>query len=150
VRLLVFIELVAGSIWTGGLIAIGVAARTARNELAPAQQVQFFRTLGRSYLRIGGAALVTALGCGLALLTRGSWSVEKTAAIALGSVLLLVTGAAVAQARALSRLNASQLQSDHHLDQAQITRQSRQANTLRASVAILTLAELTLAASMIR
>ena len=54
--ILVFVELLAASIWIGGFVAIGVVAKVARAQLEPAQRVAFFRHLGRTYLRVGGAA----------------------------------------------------------------------------------------------
>lgn len=56
----------ASCIWVGGY----VATRT----LEPGQRVAFFRGLGRSYLLVGGPALVLALGAGAGLLSDHAWT----------------------------------------------------------------------------
>ena len=58
----------ASCIWVGGYVAIAVVARAAARTLEPAPRVAFFRALGRSYLLVGGPALVVALGTGGGLL----------------------------------------------------------------------------------
>jgi hypothetical protein len=149
VKLLVFLDLLTGSVWAGGLVAIGVAAQSARRELAPDQQIAFFRTLGRSYLRVGGSALIIALACGMALLTRDSWNDEKTATVGVAAALIIVTALAVVQARALARIR-----DDAHeggaAQQALVANRARRAGILRAGIGILTLAELALAAALTR
>ena len=142
---LVFAELLAGSVWAGGLVAIAVAARSARAELGPAAQAAFFRTLGRGYLRVGGGALVVSLACGSALLARGSWGTGKTLATAGAAALVLVAAAAVLQARAVSRLS---IESPDGRGSPPAAKSVRRAGLLRAAVGILTLAELALAAGL--
>lgn len=45
--MLLFLHLVAVSVWVGGFVAIAVAARVVRRELPMPAQVALFRSLGR-------------------------------------------------------------------------------------------------------
>jgi hypothetical protein len=147
VTLLVFVELLASSIWVGGLVAIAVAAHSARAELGPTVQIAFFRTLGRSYLRIGGGALLVSLACGFALLLHGPWSTEKTLAIVVAALLVLATAAGVFQAKALSRLRLATLSAR---TAPRVARSARRANLLRGTIGLLTVVEFALAAGFVR
>ena len=53
--------LIAGSVWVGGYVAIGVVARVTVRTLGPADRVAFFRALGRMYGIVGTVALALAL-----------------------------------------------------------------------------------------
>jgi hypothetical protein len=147
VTLLVFVELLASSIWVGGLVAIAVAAHSARAELGPAVQIAFFRTLGRSYLRIGGGALLVSLACGFALLLHGHWGTAKTFATVVAALLVLATAAGVFQAKALSRLRLATLGARMA---PMVARSARRANLLRGAIGLLTVVELALAAGLVR
>jgi putative copper export protein len=57
---LVFVHLLAASVWVGGFVAVAVVARVAKRELDPAARVAFFRSLGRDYGKVGGSALAVA------------------------------------------------------------------------------------------
>ena len=46
--LLVFVVLVAGSVWVGGLVTVAVVVRTVEHRLDPAGAVEFFAVFGRS------------------------------------------------------------------------------------------------------
>ena len=70
---LVAVELLAASIWVGGLIAIFVVARAASATLGPAARIDFFRALGRSYAIVGSVALLVALAAGAILLDDHPW-----------------------------------------------------------------------------
>ena len=63
----------ATAIWVGGLITIFVVARVARATLGAAEQVAFFRGLGRAYGLVGGSALATALASGAVLASQYRW-----------------------------------------------------------------------------
>ena len=147
--ILVFVELLAASIWIGGFVAIGVVAKVARAQLEPAQRVAFFRHLGRTYLRVGGAALAVALVCGGVLLAGGPWTSTKSAAVVLGLCLAAVTVAGVLQARAMTRLRQEQLRNANTVLGARIKRQETRAMVLRASIGLLTIVLLVVAASIV-
>lgn len=146
---LVFVELLAASTWIGGFVAIGVAGRTAREQLGPAARVAFFRALGRSYLRVGGGALALALLAGAALLEPGAWGLGKTVAVAVGTALAAVTVLAVRQARTLTRLRTAALAGDADAASA-VDRRAGSALRLRAAIGLLTLLELAAATALVR
>jgi hypothetical protein len=143
---LVTIELLAASVWLGGLAAIAVVARCAREQLDPAARVAFFRTLGRRYLRIGGGALVVAYGVGAALLGRGGWTDLDRAIVATAVALLAILLVAVGQARALTRVRAAALAGDPRLSGGDVARRARRAAALRGLLAAASLALVALAA----
>jgi hypothetical protein len=143
---LVAIELLAASVWTGGLVAIAVVARCARQQLDAATRVAFFRTLGRQYLRVGFGALVAAYGAGGALLEDGQWSDIKSAIVVSAAVLVVVTLAGVVQARSLTRLRRAALTGDPRLDASYLARQAGRAGALRGLIATLTVTLVVLAA----
>ena len=146
---LVFVELLAASIWIGGFVAIGVVAKVARAQLEPAERVAFFRLLGRTYLRVGGAALAVALVCGGVLLSNGPWTSAKSAAVVVGLFLAAVTVAGVLQARAMTRLRQEQLRDANTVLGARIERQETRATLLRAAIGLLTIVLLVVAATIV-
>lgn len=143
---LIAIELLAASVWIGGLVAIAVVARCARQQLDAATRVAFFRAVGRRYLRVGLGALVVAYGAGGALLEGGHWSNIKSAIVGFAVVLVVVTLAGVVQARALTRLRAAALAGDPRLDSRHLARQAGRAGALRGLIATLTVTLVVLAA----
>jgi hypothetical protein len=54
-------------------VALAVATRAARRELSAGAEVAYFRSLGRSYGPVGGAALAVALLMGAAFLSQRGW-----------------------------------------------------------------------------
>jgi uncharacterized membrane protein len=138
---LVFVHLLAVSIWVGGFVAIGVASSIARRQLGPAERVAFFRALGRRYGVVGGAALAVALATGAALLADRGWDGGAWAATAIAVALLAVTAAGVSQARGMTRLRGRMVQEpgDAALAAA-VERGARRALVLRAAIGLLTLA----------
>lgn len=58
-----------------------MVARSAARTLEPAHRVAFFRSLGRSYLLVGGPALIVALGSGAALAGEHAWDGTLVAAL---------------------------------------------------------------------
>ncbi len=135
-------------VWVGGYVAIAVVARVATRTLEPAQRVAFFRGLGRSYLLVGGSALVVALGTGAGLASDHAGDrglVLATVAVAAALIVSLVAGAG--QARRMTRLRATALtaRSDEPLAR-RVQRGARAATLLRATIGLLSLALIALGA----
>jgi hypothetical protein len=131
----------AACVWTGGLVAIFVAARVAHRTLRPADRVAFFRGLGRAYGPVGGAALTVALGCGAALLSGHAWDAALTAAVVIAVCLLAVTGAGVVQARHMTRVRRDTLSNPGDRAAARRVRLGAvRAAALRSAIAVLTVA----------
>ena len=139
--LLLTVFTVATSIWVGGYVAIGVVARSATATLDGAARVAFFRSLGRSYLRVGTPALVVAIVTGAALLWGHDWDALLGGTIAMVALLLIGLAVAVAQARAMTRLRSGSAQQP---DDAQLADRVRsgalRATALRAALGLLTVA----------
>ena len=137
------------SVWTGGLVAIFVVARTASATLDRRQRVEFFRALGRRYAFVGNTALVVALGCGALLLGSHSWTAAQVGAAAVAGALIAATIAGMLQARAMTRLRRRALECGT-IDENALRRGARLAATLRGAIGILTLALVVLAAALAR
>jgi uncharacterized membrane protein len=146
---LVFVHLLAACVWVGGLVAVAVVARVARRELDAAAGVAFFRSLGRSYGKVGGSALAVAVLTGTALLAQRGWDQAAGAAALLALALIVATVAGVAQARRMTRLRQRAVREppDPTMS-ALIDRGARQALILRTTIGALTLALLTLGAAL--
>ena len=147
---LVFIALLGACVWVGGLVAIVVVARAARATLEPRAQVAFFRALGRSYGVVGTTALALTLGSGAALLSERSWSATALAAVLVAATLVLVTAAGVRQARGMTRLREQALHNaTSGILAERVRRGARLAAMLRAAIALLSIALLSLAVALI-
>ena len=149
--LLVVFELIAASIWIGGLVAIGLVAHIVRQTLESRARISFFRSLGRRYLRVGGSSLVVALVCGALLLVPGDWTNEKAVALAVAFALVLVTVVAVIQARRLTVLRQAALEGGGTATGLAILvdRRAHRAAILRAAIGLLTLALVVTAAVIV-
>lgn len=137
--------LIAGSVWVGGYVAIGVVARVTVRTLGPADRVAFFRALGRVYGIVGTVALALALGSGAALAADRPWDGTLTATAALAAALVAALAFGVLQARRMTRLRRDAL--DRPGDAALAARVrsgARNASLLRASIGLLSLAVLIL------
>lgn len=147
---LIAVHALAASIWVGGLVAIFVVARVASRTLEPAQRIEFFRSLGRTYGVVGSAALLAAVASGAVLLRGHEWDGLMVAAVILAAALLVVTAAGMAQARAMTRLRRRAVTqiSGKPLD-ARIKQGAVVASTLRALIGILTLALVVLGAALV-
>ena len=138
---LVFVHLLAACVWVGGFVAIAVVARVARRELDAPARVAFFRSLGRSYAKVGGSALAVGVLSGTALLGRRGWDQAAGAAALLALTLIIATVAGIAQARRMTRLrHRAVIEPRDPRLLALIDRGARQALILRASIGTLTLA----------
>lgn len=131
----------ASCVWVGGYVAIAVVARVAVRTLEPAQRVAFFRALGRSYLCVGGSALVVALGTGAGLAAEHSWDTTLVTTTVLAAGLLASLAVGVAQARRMTRLRTASLtvpgepEMKRHVEFG-----ARTATVLRAVIGLLSLA----------
>ncbi|HEY6537793.1 MAG TPA: hypothetical protein VI138_01985 [Candidatus Dormibacteraeota bacterium] len=145
--LLAALLILGGSIWTGGLVAIVVVARISGAVLPAPARVALFRGIGRAYGIVAGGALTVSLLSGALLLRGLPWSGALTATVVLAAGLLGTTAVGVIQARRMSRLRqaAIQLDAGDQDDQA-IRAGARIAVGLRATIAVLTLALVAMAA----
>ena len=102
---LVAVELLAASIWVGSLVCLAVVTAAARRVLDAPSQVALFRAVGRRYGLVGTGSLLVAIGAGLALSwPPTAWSPITDSAVALAGLLVVASGAGMAQARAMTRL----------------------------------------------
>lgn len=136
--LLVTILVLSTSVWIGGYVAIGVVAHSAAATLDAAHRVAFFRTLGRSYLRVGTPALVIALASGAVAARDQPWNAALITSVVVAALLVILLAVAVQQARRMTRLRQAALQADE--DPATvpaIRRGRRSADILRATLGVL-------------
>lgn len=139
--------LLAMSIWIGGYVAIAVVARTAAATLEPGARVAFFRSLGRAYLKVGVPALIVALATGGVLARDVARGGLFTATVVVAVVLVACLAVAVVQARRMTRLRRSLLDSPHREGLAeQVQRGARAAAGLRAVLGLLSVALVVLGA----
>ncbi|MGC8463665.1 MAG: hypothetical protein ACP5P9_08365 [Acidimicrobiales bacterium] len=145
---LVTLELLAASIWVGSLVCLAVVARTGRATLDGPAQVAFFRALGRRYAVVGTAALLVAIGVGLAMAWPPStWSATIDAAVVLAGLLVLASVAGMAQARAMGTLRGRSMNAPADpVARAAVRRGRRVATALRLLMAADTLGVVILAA----
>lgn len=148
---LVAVELLAASIWIGSLVCLAIVASAARRVLDARAQVVFFRAVGRRYGLVGTTALLVAVGCGLVLSwPPSSWSAVTEAAVAVSGALVLVSVAAMGQARAMTALSSRATAVPNDAASAVALRRGRRlASSLRGVMALLTLSTLVLAAQAI-
>lgn len=144
---LVTVGLIGLSVWTGGLVAIFVVARTAARTLDGRRRVEFFRALGRSYAIVGNTALAVTLVCGVLLLRSHPWTPAQVGAAAVAGALILATAAGMLQARAMTRLRRRALEPGA-IDAQAVRNGARLAAALRGTIGILTLALIVLAATL--
>ncbi|HET6571502.1 MAG TPA: hypothetical protein VFG58_08450 [Solirubrobacterales bacterium] len=147
---LIAVHALAASIWVGGLVAIFIVARAASSTLQPAQRVEFFRALGRSYGIVGTLALLVALATGAILLDGHPWDGLMVAAAVVAGALLLATAAGMAQARGMTRLRRRAVAQvgGEPLDPL-VRRGAIVAAVLRACIGVLTLALVVLGAALV-
>jgi uncharacterized membrane protein len=144
---LVALEVVAASIWVGGLVAIFVVARAASATLGPAERIAFFRALGRAYAIVGCLALLVALAVGAILLDGHPWDGLLIATVAVAAALLLALATGMAQARAMTRLRRRALAAPELGER--VRRGAALAGALRGAIGVLTLTLVVLAAALI-
>jgi uncharacterized membrane protein len=146
---LIALHALSASVWVGGLVAISVVARAATATLDPATRVAFFRTLGRSYGVVGSVALLAALATGALLLRGHRWDGLLVATAVVAAALLAATAVGIAQARAMTRLRRRALTgAGAAVLDPRIRRGAVLAGSLRATIALLTLALVVLGAAL--
>jgi hypothetical protein len=143
---LIAVNLVASSIWVGGLVAILVVARTATATLGPELRIEFFRDLGRRYGVVGGPALLLALASGALLLAGHPWDLLLIATALVAWNLLAATAIGVFQARRMTRLRRRALHEPGLGER--VRRGALAATVLRAAIGGLTVALVVLAAAL--
>lgn len=145
------VELLAACIWVGSLVCLAVVTNSARRVLDPRAQVTLFATIGRRYALVGTGALLVAIGCGLVLSwPPSSWSTATEAAVALGGALVVVSGAAMGQARSMTARRRRAAGAPDDIAASEAVRRGRiVAGALRGVMALSTLAVLILAAQAI-
>jgi len=136
--ILLAVFILASGVWIGGYVAIATVARTATTVLEPRHRVEFFRSLGRTYLLVGIPALLVALGTGGGLLSGHRWDNTVTAAVVVALALVTCLAVAVVQARRMTRLRRRALAApaDARLDW-RVRQGARAAAALRAAIGML-------------
>ena len=139
---LIAAELVAASIWIGGMVRITIVLRVARNAFDESSQAALFRSVGRRYGVVGTASLLVAIAAGVGLSwPPSSWSKTTVAAFALGGALVAITVAGMNQARSMSAQRRTTVASSSNVSTANALRRGRRlANGLRGAMALMTLA----------
>jgi len=131
----------SSSLWIGGYVAIAVVAMAARTSLEPKSRVALFRALGRSFLWVGGPALVVAIISGFVLLDLRGWHGPAHVATALAAALVALLVVAVAQARHMTRLRHMALEAVDDVGlQQRVRTDGRTAGVLRGLLGLLSLA----------
>jgi uncharacterized membrane protein len=138
---LVFVNVLAAMIWTGGMFAVALATAAARGTLPPAEQMRFFRALGRRYSVLSGSALVTFAVSGFALAGNpDDWTATQRTVAGLTVLTALLTVVGVINARAVQRLRAQALLEPSDVRLAvRLRRAGRSAVVLRSAIAVVTL-----------
>jgi uncharacterized membrane protein len=150
-RALIGILVLAASVWIGSLVCLVVVASAARSSLDAPTRVAFFRALGRRYGMVGGGALATVIGVGLAMgWPPSSWDRLEDTAAALTAAVVVATAAGVGQARGMTRLRQRSLERPTDPSLAERVRLgARVATVLRGLIAALSLAVVAVTACVI-
>jgi len=134
------------AVWVGGFVAMVVVSRVATRALRPAEKIAFFRLLGRVYGVVATVALVLALAGGGALLRHRPWNATTTAAVVVAAALVAATAVGVRQARAMTRLRRSAVDSPDDAGlAARVVTQARGAVVLRTLIGAITVVLVVLA-----
>jgi uncharacterized membrane protein len=148
---LVFVNILAAMIWTGGMCAIALATTAARGTLSAAEQVRFFRALGRRYSVLSGGALATFAVSGLALAgPPGEWTATQATVAGLTVLTAALTAVGVVNARAVQRVRAQALAEPEDVSlAARLRAVRRSAAVLRASIAVATLSAVAIGSTLV-
>jgi putative copper resistance protein D len=154
------LHLIGAAVWAGGLVFLGVAVGAARRTLPEEARVDFFRSLGRRFLLVGGIALLVLIATGSDMAgDRHAWdqlgdtSYGKTLLaklIIVGFVIVLTVLHSFVQGPALSRLRAKAVErpNDEFL-RAQIRRRAALSGVVSALMLLSTIVILVLAARLV-
>ncbi len=144
---LIAVELIAASIWTGGMVCITVVFRTARRVLDQPAQAKLFRSVGRRYGVIGTTSLVVAVVAGVGLSwPPTSWSDTITVTFVLAALLIVTTVVGMKQARFMSSLRRELAGGSRSATTVEALRRGhRVANALRGAMGVMTFGVIILA-----
>lgn len=140
-----FLLVLATSVWVGGVVTVLLVRRVVDDQLDRGQAVAFFRTFGRLFGAVAGAALVVAILTGGALLTDHGWDAPAVVAAALAVAVVVTTAIGVRQARAMTVLRARALAPSAEPGLPDAVRSgARRAAVLRTTIGLLSVALLAL------
>src|SRR4051812_29145549 len=100
--ILLVVGTLAASIWIGSLVCLALVAQVARRALDRRSFVVLFREVGRLYRVVGTASLVVAIVVGVALAWPISAAGLDLAILVSSAFLVVVTIAAMTQARRMT------------------------------------------------
>lgn len=145
--ILIAVELIAASIWTGGMVCIAVVFQVARRVLDESAQAELFRAVGRRYGVVGTTSLLVAVAAGVGLSwPPTSWSAAIATAFVLAALLTATTAVGMKQARSMSKLRREMVVGSRGVSTREALRRGRRvANALRGAMALMTLAVILLA-----
>lgn len=148
---LIMIEIVAASIWTGSLVCLALVSGVARRVLDGPARVTFFRDVGRLYARVGTGSLLVAIAAGIAIgWPPAHWTASEVAALVSALVLVGVTAAGMAQARQMTVRRRRALAEPHDPDATKaVERGATLAGALRGMIGLVTLAIVVLSAHLL-
>jgi putative copper export protein len=156
-----FLHLLGAAVWVGGVIFLGVAATTARRTVSDRDRIAFFRTFGRRFAVIAGAAIVVLVATGWEMAAEripdwpdlGDSDYARELRDKLGLVVLVVALTAYhsfVQGPALSRLREQALdRPDDGALRGEIRRRSARAGVVQVLILLVTLAILWMAARLV-
>ncbi len=147
---LLVVATLAASIWIGSLVCLALVALVARRTLDGPSFVVLFREVGRLYRVVGTASLLVAMVVGLALAWPISVAGLDLAIVVSSAFLVLVTVAAMVQARRMTvrRLRAVNDPRDQ-LAADEVRRGAAIASLLRGLIGVSTLAIVVLCAGLV-
>lgn len=145
----VVVEILAASIWIGGMVCLALVAHVARHVVGERSRTALMRTLGARYAVIGTSSLLTSLVVGIALAwPRGAHQLVLNVALVATIVLVGVTYAAMGQARAVGRWRrAAGDEPSGDRSHVELERRLRRGTQLRGAMAVLTLTTVVLVAT---
>lgn len=145
-RALLGLLILGASVWMGGFVAIMVVNATSKETIGAAERIALFRGLGRRYLAVAVVAFVLVVVPGGILLATRPWDGFSLAILLVALLLVALTGAAVRQARQMTRMRKTALAApDDAARAASITRNARTARVLRMGIGLASLALFVLA-----
>ena len=145
------VGMLAGSVWVGSLVCLALVARVASRHLDGPARVSLFRAIGRLYAVVGTGALVVAIAVGVVL----AWPLPDASgtvvtALVLAGILVVLTGAGMAQARRMTLRRQHVLGAPRDPDgQRAVARGATAAGALRGAMAAVTFVIVVLGAHLL-